>query len=182
MVPGAHRHIQDAAFDRLGSHAGFLQLAEADVDRAVIGILVVIDGDVIHAHGIFLGRRRCIGQPHRVAVVFDAAGLVPAGFLRDRRRHPGMSERQEASLQGKPANRRCRDGGASQHGAFHDCALLTDLFAPEPARGISNSDMVFSPVFLCSCHDRRGDSCPATDVSRASRKLRLRTKPALRRQ
>jgi hypothetical protein len=60
--------------------------------------------------------------------------------------------------------------------------LPTDLFAAGPARRMTNSDMVFSPVFLCSCHDRCGDSCPATDVFRASRKPRLRTKPALRRQ
>jgi len=29
----AHRHIENLALDLLGSHAGFLQLAEADADR-----------------------------------------------------------------------------------------------------------------------------------------------------
>ena len=57
----------------LGSHTASLDLVETDFDGAHIVLLVRIDGDVVHPHGILLGDRRCVRRTHRIAVVENFA-------------------------------------------------------------------------------------------------------------
>ena len=76
----AHRTAQRAHRGGLGAHAQLLDLLGADADLAGAGlvralVLAFVDGDVVHAHRVLLGRGRGIGQPHRVAVVEDLARL-----------------------------------------------------------------------------------------------------------
>ena len=68
------------SFHYLGSHTAPLDLVETDFDGARIILLVRIDWDVVHPHGILLGDRRGVGRPHRIAVVENFA------FGRGRRR------------------------------------------------------------------------------------------------
>ena len=74
--------VRAGRIDRfLGAHAERLHAPRADADRAArIAGLVGIDGQVIHAHRILFGHRRCVRQAHWIAVVENAAfgGAVSA--------------------------------------------------------------------------------------------------------
>ena len=79
---GRADHGADHAPDgRLRLDAGALDLSGRDLDRSVVAVVALVDGDVVHPHRILLRRRRNIRQTHRVAVVFDLA------VGRRRRRH-----------------------------------------------------------------------------------------------
>ena len=55
--------------DLFGPHPGALDLVEADLDRVRIVVLVRIDRDVVHAHGVLLRHRRGVGESHGIAVI-----------------------------------------------------------------------------------------------------------------
>jgi hypothetical protein len=60
-----------------------LQLPRTDLDRRVIILIVLVDGQIGHTHIVLLGRVRLVGQAHRIAIVFDpmrAAALRRHGF------------------------------------------------------------------------------------------------------
>ena len=79
--------------------AGPLDLSRRQFYRAVVGVVALIDRDVIHPHRILLRDRRGVGQPHRVAVEFYLA------VCRDRGRGRGGRLVFEAEI------------GARRHGA-----------------------------------------------------------------
>ena len=59
--------------------AGALDFAGRQFDGAVVGIVALVDRDVVHPHRILLRRRRRVRQAHRIAVVFDLAfGSAPS--------------------------------------------------------------------------------------------------------
>ncbi len=68
----ADHFVEGAQLRGFGPHAQFLYLLGTDLDliggRRLVVRLTFIDGDVVHPHRIFLGRRRGVGQPHRIAV------------------------------------------------------------------------------------------------------------------
>ena len=88
---GAHRDHGDAPFvelngaggadhcpdhaprGRLRFDAGALDLSRRDLDRSVVAVVALVDGDVIHPHRVLLGLRRNIRQAHGIAVIFDLA-------------------------------------------------------------------------------------------------------------
>jgi hypothetical protein len=57
------------ARDLLRPHSRALDLVEADLDGVRIVLLVRIDRDVVHAHGVLLRHRRGIRKSHGIAVI-----------------------------------------------------------------------------------------------------------------
>ena len=80
--------------DLLGLHPGALDLVEAYFDRARALMLVGIDGDVVHPHGVLLRHRRGVGRAHRVAVIKD----LPLCF----RRRGGLDDGGRGHRFGRP--------------------------------------------------------------------------------
>ena len=152
-APGS-TDLTDRRVDRLGFHAGALDLAGRKLDRAVVAVLAFVDGDVVHPHRILLRHRRGVRQSHRVAVVFDLAfGLRVGGVLR--RRRLGLVE---------------ADVGARRHGAI--VASVRRL----PRRQRIERLAVRVPVV-----DRRAGFAAArstSDDARAGSRCRVATKPA----
>ena len=76
-----------ARFDLCRRHANALHLIEADLDGAGLVLLVGINGDVVHAHGVLLRHRRGVGKSHGIAVIENLPlCLDRRGLLRNRRR------------------------------------------------------------------------------------------------
>ena len=69
----AHGSRQFAHCRSFRAHAELLHLVDVDFhQRAAVGrLLSFIDGHVVHAHRVFLGHGRCVGQPHGVPVIED---------------------------------------------------------------------------------------------------------------
>ena len=67
---GAHGTYDDTRLDRFRPHAGALDLLWAYLDGfAVILLLALVDGDVIHPHRVLLRYWRDVRQAHGIAVV-----------------------------------------------------------------------------------------------------------------
>ena len=95
-----------------GPHAKHLHLVGTDPHRAggCRRLFALVDGDVVHAHGVLLRHRRDIGQPHRVAVMENLA-LALLGARAD-----GRSARSVACgvSHSEPVARAERQGDRSQ--------------------------------------------------------------------
>ena len=102
LVDGDGAYCPDGARHRalgrdLGPDAEHLHALRADGDRARgLVRLVLVDGEVVHAHRILLGHRRGVGHAHRVAVVEDSA--APTGRCWCRRRHWRGGRRRGAGI------------------------------------------------------------------------------------
>ena len=69
---GTHHLVEDAQLSGFRPHTQFLHFFSADLDQIgrcwLVILFAFIDGDVVHPHRVFLGRRRGVWQPHRVTV------------------------------------------------------------------------------------------------------------------
>src|SRR5229473_3910433 len=70
-----NNRVQSAALCDLGLNTCLLQLAGADLDRRVVVLLALIDGQIVHSHRIFLRGRRGVGKAHGIAVKADFASI-----------------------------------------------------------------------------------------------------------
>ena len=111
----AHGRVEHLHRRPLSLDAQRLQSRGADTDRtAIVGRIVGIHRDVVHAHRVLLGRGRGIRQPHGIAVVKRLA-LTRGGVggCRGGLRLDHGSERQRAGHGGKIA---CASGCADEDG------------------------------------------------------------------
>src|SRR6266849_6778095 len=69
-----HR-VQGATLRDLRLNARLLQLPRANLDRRVVVLFALKDGDIFHPHWILFWGRRCIREAHRIAVKADPAAL-----------------------------------------------------------------------------------------------------------
>ena len=75
QADGAHRTAENTPPRRFGSHPHLLHFLRTDADLIAAGLFTLVDGDIVHPHRIFLGGRRSVWQPHRVAVIENLALL-----------------------------------------------------------------------------------------------------------
>ena len=69
----SNRRTDHARSCGFGFDAGALDFSRRKLDSAIVGVLALVDGDVVHPHRILLRGWRGIGQPHRIAVELDLA-------------------------------------------------------------------------------------------------------------
>src|SRR5216684_1837702 len=70
-----HR-VQGATFCDLRLDARLLQLPRANLDRRVVVLFALKDGNIFHPHWILFRGRRRIREAHRIAVKADPATLT----------------------------------------------------------------------------------------------------------
>ena len=153
----AHRFVEQAQLRRLGANAHLLDLVGAELELVRgCGFLVSStgkDGDVVHAHRVFLWHRRGVGQAHRVAVVERLlrrrAGRRCVGRCRDRtavaspiaaarsQRHGDEADGQCSALfhKSSPSNRSI----STMRSCASTCALIWLCRAPRICRCASSS-------------------------------------------
>ena len=154
---------------RLAPHAELLHLVDADLDLAAsgVGLLAVVDGDVVHPHRILLRHRRRVGQSHRIAVVQD----LPLGLGRPSSAgspRPPPPEPGPADWVRVPHQYPAADAHRHGNGRRQESRSRTHRSSPNSRSIAARRAWASACAFSRSCLDLRICRCASSSVAKST--------------